>query len=1575
MRQLLLALGRSLNNLQPSEKHALVDQALTNVFNITFKEKEALQAKAGLHTLELFLSRDIVSLPLLLESFQQWTASNIDSSLESHSRKFTTKILIFVCLQWLANADKTAAAAHLTCTLCEKASIIEREDGSSGYPDEETPVWAEPVIAVVRRSADVIKPLQNHVFPTIFRRRALDVALFLRLLKYGAHPGLDPQSEGVAFGARPDNDNDNDTALLYAALQTGKDIGIIHEVEAGQSCDIQERHGRVNLPDACFRELMSDVSPMKRLAGLSLLVTSASISRPFTVTALKCLRKNMPSFHVDPDAKFRTEMLNLVQRLIDRLRAVTSGLSRYRSSRTRYGCTKHNSEDVSETPVNGQNSALQLHIEFIHWYRKFLTSELRPTAPYQRRISSLKAFLILLKSGLDLSVPIRDLSKQAQGQIQWPIHMNLLDDNLVQLTLNLLMDPYDDVRSCAATILAFATNAQSGRAGCLEIDELSLFLSQAETLMLSSGRADHGDGMARTYALLYAHPGISFTLQSTVALQLPLNSSVSRIRILERLVNSVQESINVTRRNFAQAIDAHPMHGALAGLRYIIESFSRTHHNVDDQDNPLHPAFEEMHRRTVAILQAVWKCVREVLCDDAPEGHIPDNFEDTDSDTKSILSFCWRALKEASLLLQALVNRRTSGFQSDFSPGEQQELLELGNLCFEQLVELRHRGAFSTVAQAFATCCMRCGDCVEPSVRGYLDVWYKQTLIAIRNQASVTTRRSAGIPSLVTSILSADPTQIRIAEVIKDLEREARADQIDPAVGGTELSQVHALNCLKDIFRTTRLGQKSERYIETGFDLVGHCLNSDTWAIRNCGLMLFRALIDRLLGTNESQLPDEPIVASHSRISFGKYPKVLDIILRFLKASHATLAAGHDLATGQYWQQGTTENVFPVFYILQRALPPRNHVVEIQNLVLSLTASPQWIVRDMAARTFAALVATNTSVDTLQSVLMPPIVSQNSLHGRLLAAKYTIRTRLYFAALDARHKDEFALLNKASRSSTSEVTILLRLMERRFAELYLHNPCPITKAVYVECISLFAPFEDITSLRTLFVDDIKGRQMRACDSLLWRSVEALIQEYPPTDKDFSIPHTKEGEKIPPVTQFEVTQTLGTVPTPPSSPKTRLVLRIDVKKFAMLESQLLSTIDPLERAALVEVLARLLCKMRESHAGTALLRSTQPKLGLGFLINGVTNLSSEESVLQLCGFYLETELLNPETDNSMEQLHVICHRLRYAIHDLKPLSIRGAVATALSFLHTSWVSPYYPTVRLWLHLILQDILEDDDEDIRNLASLSVAHILLAERGSRSVEYKVSSVAKKQHCDYLLRTYDREEELKSLLFYFVAKLTGSNIDSAVHRSQLLAISVANVFARNIRRRIALFDQEDQNLYRDQTLEYACCAYMIEKLCRILQNQGSSLEEPMGYLSSWVMDGLTTLTSSMKLDANDGQDPSEGPLGWTYSKETFALSYGVLRASWLLLAWRLKSRQGPVKASWIKKGLFEFLVAAEQTRLTTATMRGTTAVIVILICMVLLAIIIYLMWKLVMDWEIRLYADKVNQAREQGGETEAG
>jgi len=51
-------------------------------------------------------------------------------------------------------------------------------------------------------------------------------------------------------------------------------------------------------------------------------------------------------------------------------------------------------------------------------------------------------------------------------------------------------------------------------------------------------------------------------------------------------------------------------------------------------------------------------------------------------------------------------------------------LEDLGHLCFTELSELRHRGAFSTAAQTFAALCQQCALAKDVRTRALLQGWY-----------------------------------------------------------------------------------------------------------------------------------------------------------------------------------------------------------------------------------------------------------------------------------------------------------------------------------------------------------------------------------------------------------------------------------------------------------------------------------------------------------------------------------------------------------------------------------------------------------------------------------------------------------------------------------------------------------------------------------------------------------------------------------------------------------------------------------------------------------------------------------
>lgn len=81
-----------------------------------------------------------------------------------------------------------------------------------------------------------------------------------------------------------------------------------------------------------------------------------------------------------------------------------------------------------------------------------------------------------------------------------------------------------------------------------------------------------------------------------------------------------------------------------------------------------------------------------------------------------------------SILLRAIISRAPIGANLD-SLISHENFETLGRLCFTQLVDLRHRGAFSTVAQTFAAFCQRCFSVDDEVLTILPGKWYQVCLL------------------------------------------------------------------------------------------------------------------------------------------------------------------------------------------------------------------------------------------------------------------------------------------------------------------------------------------------------------------------------------------------------------------------------------------------------------------------------------------------------------------------------------------------------------------------------------------------------------------------------------------------------------------------------------------------------------------------------------------------------------------------------------------------------------------------------------------------------------------------------
>lgn len=188
----------------------------------------------------------------------------------------------------------------------------------------------------------------------------------------------------------------------------------------------------------------------------------------------------------------------------------------------------------------------------MEWYLSFLIGELIPTASYQRHITSLKALSIYLDAGCKAKHRNVDISEFSPSKTFEPATVRLL--------LDMLLDPFEDVRGLAAAILKMAPSdtyvlgskvdvAAKHNSNASAID-LEQFLSRAEDASKRTGRADLADGVARIHELRY-----------NVA------DNVEKCSMLERLVSDLERSVLIAEGNLATAVLDAPIHGRFASLR------------------------------------------------------------------------------------------------------------------------------------------------------------------------------------------------------------------------------------------------------------------------------------------------------------------------------------------------------------------------------------------------------------------------------------------------------------------------------------------------------------------------------------------------------------------------------------------------------------------------------------------------------------------------------------------------------------------------------------------------------------------------------------------------------------------------------------------------------------------------------------------------------------------------------------------------------------------------------------------------------------------------------------------------
>lgn len=185
----------------------------------------------------------------------------------------------------------------------------------------------------------------------------------------------------------------------------------------------------------------------------------------------------------------------------------------------------------------------------------------------------------------------------------------------------------------------------------------------------------------------------------------------------------------------------------------------------------------------------------------------------------------------------------------------------------------------------------------------------------------------------------------------------------------------------------------------------------------------------------------------------------------------------------------------------------------------------------------------------------------------------------------------------------------------------------------------------------------------------------------------------------------------------------------------------------------------------------------------------------------------------------------------------------------------------------VYLVLYDMLNDDDEELREIAATSASWALSYSSVSPTSALALGPL----NASELLATFITEHYSDSVYFArrVIRYLTGqeSRISGSDNQSSLIPVSV--LMAQHCQESTVLFVEEKQNLFIDEVREVDVWSRVLLQLKR-----NAYPETLIRQISSWISEGLDHLLVLLNQDSG-----SDGLLGWTSKPESFTLGVRVI------------------------------------------------------------------------------------------------
>ncbi|GAA6058973.1 hypothetical protein JCM10212_001683 [Sporobolomyces blumeae] len=628
----------------------------------------------------------------------------------------------------------------------------------------------------------------------------------------------------------------------------------------------------------------------------------------------------------------------------------------------------------------------------------------------------------------------------------WPFSIDLVTPRTTQVLLRQFLSTYTAIRSlCISTLERFPAPLP-GYEGFEGADKAKRELLVPALRMIRSGReadASAGAGVVGLVWRKWILESLERNDGSVATWTLGevggwAESETTRtgppgFAFLSSLLDLAGQDLALYEANLGHAASTIPMHGTILALRHLFISIpSASYHMLSSPEDR-----RALFHRALDVVKRVWDVTAPVLAakgleEAAKEGEAdteearaikvqalaekgPDPADDDGEyaeaegmrgpQYKIILNACWRAVKEASELLETLLRLPSElGAVAFRSIWTFDEICSIGDLFADWLRRIRHRGAAMTLHPCYARAAGALLVAGEdwPEVGKLPEQWLSFHLESIVSSRISFTRRSAAIPYLLVGLLTTILPASRSAfeggfARLFEIAESTSADIPDE-------SRVHAMNTLRTAFLDAKCGGVVGPFVERAFLLSISLFWSTNWILRNVAMMLFSSLITRAFNAKRTNL-DRDYASLSKRLTiddfFGRYPTLRNVL-------RDELERGWNESQNELPTSSLQSSIFAILMLLSLLQTPDSvETAGVQSapslaepfhaLVEACASSRVWKIRDAAGDALTGLVAPAQVPGTCLAIFadLPKSATSttfNEVHGRLGQVLRLLRT-------------------------------------------------------------------------------------------------------------------------------------------------------------------------------------------------------------------------------------------------------------------------------------------------------------------------------------------------------------------------------------------------------------------------------------------------------------------------------------------------------------------------------------------------------------------------------------------------------